>query len=98
MMLYKTLNSNLLSLQKEARYWFALGSLLLKKNREHRNAVTYLNISLELSDPETDRQLRYDAYFNLADEYFELRWYDECLEAGQQCFRLKPEKSEVKNI
>ena len=83
-------------MQKEARYWLALGSSLLKRSRELEKAILYLNISLELSDPDREKELRYEAYFSLAETYFKLRWYDECLEAGEKCFRLKPEKSEVK--
>ena len=57
-----------------------------------------LNMCIHLSDPGQDLSILTAAYQALAEAFFELEEHEQSLNAGKECFKLRPHKSEVFKI
>lgn len=54
-----------------------------------------LNMSLYLSDSNKDKTIAAQIYHALAEAYFIGSEHERCIDAGKECFKLQPVKSEV---
>ena len=54
-----------------------------------------LNMSLYLSDSNKDKTIVAPIYHTLAEAYFIGSEHGRCIDAGKECFKLQPVKSEV---
>ena len=54
-----------------------------------------LNMCIYLSDPSTDVLILAQAYHALGEAHFKLNEHERAIDAGKECFKLRPLKSEV---
>ena len=54
-----------------------------------------LNMSLHLSDVNTEPVIQTQTYHALAEAYFNINEHERALDAGKNCFKLQSVKSEV---
>ena len=57
-----------------------------------------LNMCIHLSDPGQDLSILTAAYQALAEAHFRVEEHEQSLNAGKECFKLRPHKSEVFKI
>ena len=81
-------------LQGKPKQWCHLGCKALEKY-DYRKAVMLLNMSLHLSDVNTEPAIKTQTYHALAEAYFSINEYERALDAGRNCFKLHSVKSEV---
>jgi len=55
----------------------------------------FLNMCLYLSDSSTDLSILPQAYHALAEAHFMLNEHERAIDAGKECFKRRPLKSEV---
>jgi len=55
----------------------------------------FLNMCLYLSDSTTDLSILPQTYHTLAEAHFMLNEHERAIDAGKECFKRKPIKSEV---
>ena len=81
-------------LQGKPKQWCHLGCKALERNN-YKKAVMLLNMSLHLSDVNTEPVIQTQTYHALAEAYFNINEHERALDAGKNCFKLQSVKSEV---
>ena len=84
-------------LQGKPKQWCHLGCKALEKY-DYKKAVMLLNMSLHLSDFNTEPAIQTQTYHALAEAYFNINEYERALDAGRKCFKLHSVKSEVQSV
>ena len=82
------------ALKGKAKQWCHLGCNALEEN-DYKKAVILLNMSLHLSDVNTEPAIKTQTYHALAEAYFNINEHEKALDAGKNCFKLQSVKSEV---
>ncbi len=80
--------------QGQPKQWLQLGRKALDAN-DNKNAAMLLNMSLYLMDCNTDQSILPQIYHGLAEAHFHLNEHERSIDAGKECFKLRPVKSEV---
>ena len=65
------------------------------EGKDYTKAVMFLGLCLEVVDSSTEKSISYESNHLLSEAYFQLDVHSKCLLAGNQCFKLKSNKSEV---
>ena len=65
------------------------------EGKDYTKAVMFLGLCLEVVDSSTEKSVSYESKHLLSEAHFQLDAYSKCLLAGNQCFKLKSNKSEV---
>ena len=84
-------------LQGKPRQWCHLGCKALER-KDYKKTVMLLNMSLHLSDVNTEPAIKTQTYHALAEAYFNINEHERALNAGKNCFKLQSVKSEVQLI
>ncbi|KAK3727086.1 hypothetical protein QZH41_019746, partial [Actinostola sp. cb2023] len=77
--------------------WLSLGRKALK-SREFVRAKQFYSLALEYPEAAKDKSAKCEALRALSDISFELRWYDDCILKGRDCFKVSPIKSEIEAV
>ena len=80
--------------QGQPKQWLQLGRKALDAN-DNKKAVMLLNMSLHLTDASADQSILPQVYHGLAEAHFHLNENERSIDAGKECFKLRPMKSEV---
>ena len=80
--------------QGQPKQWLQLGRRTLDAN-DNKKAVMLLNMSLYLSDSSTEKSILLQLHHALAEAHFNLNEHKRSIDAGEECFKLRPIKSEV---
>lgn len=83
--------------QGQPKQWLQLGRRALDA-KDNKKAVMLLNMSLYLSDSSTDQTINPQVYHALAEAHFNVNEHERSIDAGKECFKLRPMKSEVSLI
>lgn len=83
-----------LLLQGQSKQWLQFGRRALD-SKDNKKAIMLLNMSLYLSDSGTDKTINQQIYHALAQAHFNMNEHERSIDAGKECFKLLPVKSEV---
>ena len=88
------LNMSFYLSQGQPKQWLQLGRKALDAN-DNKKAVMLLNMSLYLSESNTDKLILRQIYHGLSEAHFKLTEHKRSVDAGNEYFNLRPIKSEV---
>lgn len=80
--------------QGQPKQWLQLGRKALDAN-DYKKAVMLLNMSLYLSESNTEKSILLQIYHGLSEAHFNLNEHGRSVDAGNEYFKLRPIKSEV---
>lgn len=80
--------------QGQPKQWLQLGRKALDAN-DNKKAVMLLNMSLYLSESNTEKSISQQIYHGLSEAHFNLNEHERSMDAGNEYFKLRPIKSEV---
>ena len=81
-------------LQGQPKQWLQLGRKALDAN-DNKKAVMLLNMSLYLSESNTEKSILRQIYHGLSEAHFNINEHKGSIDAGNEYFNLQPNKSEV---
>jgi len=80
--------------QGQPKQWLQLGRKALDAN-DNKKAVMLLNMSLYLSESNTEKPILLQIYNGLSEAHFNLNENERSIDTGNEYFKLRPIKSEV---